>query len=337
MKFKIVIAIGLSLWTLLAAGQEVPIIVKPGVGTSRDFRFDRRFPIKLQRNYSYTYVAELSEGQYPETPMEKMQAEYGDKVVVTKKVAGRYAQLVGVFNTEAMPEIMQELGDPNYQTCAGSKNPTVDIFGLPTFNSPKGGSPLPIMDGTWNGSRGGGCGTWATMMCNRILGDTPKDKKPSKKEWNDVAKKIGQDANGSSFVSGRAKYYEGKGYCASHETFGGAASDFKKAADMLNKGCDLKLSFWKKSGTTFSNGHNEVVTGVRFTKDGKGYLTTNSWGKASTIKGGQNGGFAHSEDTPKGHFSGLRKGWPANSTSVTLEYVCKCDKLQSLAKFLGLR
>ncbi|MCR9204387.1 MAG: hypothetical protein NXH75_07415 [Halobacteriovoraceae bacterium] len=293
-------------------------------------------PIK-KSGYSFHYIADLKENTEPRTPTQLMQAKYGDQVVIVKKgILGRESVLA-VTHKEQAPQFMMELGIPNDQKCLTSFDPTSSRFETPNYVS-AGRNAMPAgIDGTWSGSGSGGCGTWATMMCNRILGKTKAKKAPSKKEWNRVARGINQDSSGGSFVSDRANYYENAGYCSSHEDFAGDTASYKKMSDLIQKGCDLKLAFWKRNGNgTWSNGHVEVVTGVSISQRGVGSATTNSWGKTGIIRGGQSGRFSHSEDRRGGNFN-PGGNWPANSTDVTMEYVCECTYLQKIAKLLKIR
>ena len=320
--------------TLLA--QETPIEVElPNRGTIIR-RGDIIRPIQLQQGYSFHYIADLAEGRIPRSKTEIMQSEFGNQVLVIKH-KGKQKELAHIINKEQVSNYMAEFSMPNQKRCLSSNDPIFDMAESPNFVS-AGRNPVPKRDATWHGSKGGGCGTWATMMCNRILGKTNAKAKPNKKEWNKVAKGIGQKANGGSNINGRADYYENAGYCSSFESFSGNTNSYKKMAKLIKKGCDLKLSFWKrKRNGGFTNGHVEVVTGVRISAKGKGHATTNSWGKPATISGGNNGGFSHSEDNPKGHFSHLKGAWPVNKTEVVMEYVCKCSALENLLKIVGIR
>ncbi|TNE97244.1 MAG: hypothetical protein EP326_11805 [Deltaproteobacteria bacterium] len=337
MKLRKFIAASFLLSSSLFAQDSHPgrVIVDTG-----DLRIDRRDirinPVAFKKGYSFHYIADLPSGAQPRSATELMQAEFGNQVIVTKH-NGNQTSLYQVTNQESVPELMESLRFPNFKKCAVTPDPTTSVFDTPNYTS-AGRNAFPAgVDGSWNGSSGGGCGTWATMMCNRILGKTNSGTAPSRNEWNDVAGGIGQNTSGGSTISGRAKYYEGAGYCSSFEIFEGTTASYKKMAKHIKDGCDLKLSFWKKNPNgTLTNGHVEVVTGVNFTRRGVGSATTNSWGKPATVSGGNNGGFSHSEDRVGGNFN-PGGNWPANSTVVAMEYVCKCSTLQSLAKLLGLR
>jgi hypothetical protein len=164
---------------------------------------------------------------------------------------------------------------------------------------------------------GGGCGTWATMMCNRILGRTPADQAPNQAEWDQVAGGIGQDQGGSASNLGIAGYYQALGYNVTYDEFGGTADDYKEMEKKMKKErCDVKLFFKKSDGT---NGHWETVIDA----DGSRAIT-NSWGTPAIVTGGGGGGFGHQD---KGADTGFRNPdgtlfWPPDQTVVKVMYVC---------------
>lgn len=212
-----------------------------------------------------------------------------------------------------MPAKYEEMKTPRNLTCA---LPSTGRDGLPAG-----------IDNTWSGYEKGGCGTWATAMCNRILGDTPASP-VTKEEWNKIAEGIKQNADGGSFEEDRAKYYADKGYCVMDKRFDGTTAEYQELTQKHLDGCDIKLSFWhRKADGTYENGHVETVTGA--TQAG---VTTNSWGKEAVIEGGSKGGFRHSEDGKSFHDSAGNKLWPADSTEVDVSYVCKCTAWESLVK-----
>lgn len=341
MKAKSSLVLALLLTTSLTQANELgenrgPIVDGPVF--NRPIRPIRPTPIVKETTYSFHYISPFKGEFEPQRPTQLMQAKYGNQVVIAAHKGGE-TSIFDIVSQEEVPSRMAELEQKDDQKCMTTNDPTTSVIGIPNFVS-GGKDAFPReANGSWSGygPGKGGCGTWATMMCNRILGKTPAKVKPSKGEWNRVARGIDQGEDGGSFTSGRAKYYEKAGYCASYESFSGKTASYKKMAKLMKQGCDLKLTFWKKLPNGDGvNGHVEVVTGVNISRNGKGTATTNSWGKPATITGGEAGGFSHSEDHPRGHFKpgGL---WPANNSGVRMEYVCKCTALQKLAKLLRLR
>jgi hypothetical protein len=304
---------------------------------------------------SFHYIAPIERSGSPTNATENMQAEFGGRVVVLKN-----NRLQSVIEKENVPYYLDEFNIPDYQECELAQDGSFErpivfnprpVINLPrvegpvlttpirnfdrrTFSKPAGMDLLPRMDASWSGSGNGGCGTWSTMMCNRILGKVNKNTAPTRREWNTTARGINQDRNGGSTTTGRSNYYERAGYCASFKKFDGNRASYQEMAKKKKQGCDVKLAFWRKTRDgRYVDGHVEVVTSVNLR--GRPSATTNSWGKRATVQGGSNGGFSHSEDRRGGHFRGGT--WPAGSTYTRVEYYCKCSTLQSLAKVLGLR
>lgn len=197
----------------------------------------------------------------------------------------------------------------------------------------KGTNLLPVMDESWAGSQTGGCGTWATAMCNRILGIEDAGSEVDKDEWNKIAGGIGQNATGGSKQSDQSKYYEDQGYCVHDKGFSGSSDDYAEMVERINQGCDVKLFFWKRNADgTYSNGHVETVTEADANaKTAK----TNSWGKDATVSGGSDGGFDHSLDGTQFQDGDGNEMWPAGATEVRVSYVCECGFFEGVAKALG--
>lgn len=216
---------------------------------------------------------------------------------------------------EEVEEYMAENDHPNSYDCA-----------LPTV-------PLPERDASWAGSESGGCGTWATAVCNRILGITDSDSEVTKDEWNDIAGDIGQNDSGGSKMSDQSKYYEDLGYCVNDKKFGGSEADYTEMSEQIDNNCDVKLYFWKRNADgTYTNGHVETVTGADADNQ---TATTNSWGNQGTVSGGDRGGFDHSLDGTQFQDSTGNELWPADGTEVWVSYVCECGFFEGLAKALG--
>jgi len=192
----------------------------------------------------------------------------------------------------------------------------------------KGTNSLPPGYGDgWSGSGGGGCGTWATAMCNRILGKAKGA--VTKAEWNKIAKGIKQSDSGGSTATNRAAYYKSLGCASSTSTFSGTQEAYEEMQKKLKQGYDVKLRFrkivphWFFGGfwNSYENGHVETVTGVK-TVGGKLVAETNSWGKTATISGGNKNSFGHSQQGAGGHFGAGT--WPAGSTKVEVTYIGPC-------------
>ncbi|MEC7290237.1 MAG: hypothetical protein VXW22_09140 [Pseudomonadota bacterium] len=171
----------------------------------------------------------------------------------------------------------------------------------------------------WSGSAGGGCGTWATAMCNRILGKASGA--VTKSEWNTIAAGIGQNAGGGSNATNRAAYYQSEHGCdTSHSTYTGSAADHAFIKKKLQEGYDLKLRFYEiiynEAGdiVDYDHGHVETVTGAT-TSGGERIVITNSWGNQARIRGGTRNNFSHSK---------YPNTYPKSKTLVRLDVVGPC-------------
>lgn len=216
-------------------------------------------------------------------------------------------------------EMMAENDQPNEYGCA-----------LPVG---AGANSLPEMDESWIGSANGGCGTWATAMCNRILGETDSDSEVTRDEWNEIADDLGQGEDGGSSMTNQSAYYENLGYCVHDKKFSGSAEDYAEMSEKVDDQCDVKLFFWKRNGDdTYSNGHVETVTGADADAE---TATTNSWGNEGTISGGDDGDFDHSLDGTQFRDAEGNGLWPADGTEVWVSYVCECGFFEGVAQALG--
>ncbi|MBI4412481.1 MAG: hypothetical protein HY541_08360 [Deltaproteobacteria bacterium] len=220
---------------------------------------------------------------------------------------------------EEVEEIMAENDQPNEYGCA-----------LPVD---AGTNSLPERDESWVGSANGGCGTWATAMCNRILGETDSDTEVTRDEWNDIADGIGQGEDGGSTMTGQSEYYEDLGYSVNNKKFSGSAEDYAEMVEKIDDGCDVKLFIWKRNADgTYTNGHVETVTGASADAE---TATTNSWGNEGTISGGDSGGFDHSLDGTQFQDAEGNELWPAGATEVWVSYVCESGFFEGIAQALG--
>lgn len=259
------------------------------------------------------------------------QSVYGGSTLVIDDSDPEDPALLCWHDDAGVEEKLVEYDQPNEITCA---SPGADTGSDPeaTASGPAGTSTVPHMDKTWSGSQNGGCGTWATAVCNRILGDTPAGSPVSNDEWNKIAIGIKQDPNtGGSYATDVAAYYREKGYCVETKDFGGSSDDYDAMSDKLNKdNCDVKLSFHRRlANGTYTNGHVETVTGVTHTG-----AVTNSWGNDGYVQGGSDGGFSHSLDGKNFKDKNGNRLWPPNATQVTVQYVCKCGTFESLVAAL---
>jgi hypothetical protein len=201
-------------------------------------------------------------------------------------------------------------------------------------------------DAGWKGTNKGGCGVWATLMCNRILGvDGEGDGKLSepadKDEWNKTAcgddrngdhdtqdpgetAGVDEDGDGATTMSDEARYYRQRGYGVSLSDFGGSASDYADLKEAKDRGCDVKLVF--AGYHTFPDGHREHFSGhvetVTDVDTQTNTATTNSWGQSAQVSGGSNGGFSHSEADGMGHDNFRQNTWPRDSTQVYVQKIC---------------
>jgi hypothetical protein len=245
---------------------------------------------------------------------------YGGTTVVFDATDPDKPRFAGSYPDSAIASELKQNHWPDFIQCipATGDHQTVSVGGPPGTTSLPGNYPSPGFDG----SRGGGCGTWSTAVCNRILGDTDPNKPVDQVEWNGIAKGIKQDPNGGSLPQNIDKYYRDKGYCVETKVYGGTTADQSELGKkFVSDHCDVKLAFLAANPTpppAFINGHVETVTGI--TSRG---IQTNSWGTDGYVQGGTNGGFSHSNP----HFAGL---WPPGSTAVIVSYVCKCSFFDAL-------
>jgi hypothetical protein len=229
-------------------------------------------------------------------------------------------------------EKLSENHQPDGEVCALPKSGAPDA--TTTAPGDPGTSQLPKGIGaSWSGYGKGGCGTWAVAMCNRILGDTDPKSDVTEAEWNGIAKGIHQNSSGGSRGVGRAAYYENKGYCVESESFSGSTASYEALKKKLEDDhCDVKLSYFKRNADgTYSNGHVETVTAAT-----NGGVTTNSWGQEGVVVGGSDGGFRHSLDGKNFRDDAGNPLWPAGSTEVVVQYVCKCPVFSSLVSAMGM-
>jgi hypothetical protein len=276
----------------------------------------------------YLAVAAPAANADPSDPTTAFQRANAGLTVVYDNSNPDSPRIMCVHDDPGVHQKMAENHDPDPIGCmAGPASPSTPG----TVSGGPGTESLPPGIGrTWTGyAQGGGCGTWATAMCNRILGDTP-DGPVSEDEWNRIAIDQKQDPNtGGTSPVDIASYYRDKGYCVADQKFGGASSDYQAMLDKFNKGCDVKMMFYTRNADgTYSNGHVETVTGVSL-----GGATTNSWGQQGIVQGGSNGGFSHS---PQFNDQNGANVWPANGTDVWVSYVCKCGTFDRLVQAAGL-
>jgi hypothetical protein len=257
-------------------------------------------------------------------PYPSIQDFYGGKTIAFDNSDPVDPQFIAAYDSDE--DARAAMHDPS-PTLACVAPPTMQ--GALATGGPPGVSGLPgnFPSPGFEGSGHGGCATWATAVCNRILGDTDPNAPVDQVEWNDIAKKIRQRpdsdllAPGGTFPPDIAKYYSDKGYCVASKNFSGSDADRKELGDkFVTEHCDVKLMFMDRIPPG-ANGHIETVTGIT----AKG-IQTNSWGTDAYVLGGSSGGFSHSNP----NFAGL---WPPNLTDVGVMYVCPCRTFQH---FFGL-
>jgi hypothetical protein len=186
----------------------------------------------------------------------------------------------------------------------------------PPFMGPPGTNPTPPGQREWYGAEKGGCGTWATAMCDRILKLRPADTQVTEQEWDQISVEIHLDPDGSSVAEDRAAYYATRHYVATEERFDGYESDYERMIERKAAGCDIKLSYYKRTPDGhYENGHIETVVDVEMWQ-----VFTNSWGKRAKVKGGSIGGFSHSEEKSFGKEGEV---WPFDATEVVVTYICE--------------
>jgi hypothetical protein len=264
----------------------------------------------------YLAVARPAPNADPSDPVVAFQTTYGGLTVVYDDSNPNAPALMCVHDDPGIHQKMAENNDPDSIGCA-APDPNAPPQDAPVSGGP-GTDTLPVGIGpSWTGygPGKGGCGTWATAMCNRILGDTPAGP-VTHDEWDRIAIDQKQDPNtGGTSPVDIASYYRDKGYCVAEKKFGGSTADYQAMLDKFNEGCDLKMMFYKRNASgPYTNGHVETVTGVSL-----GGATTNSWGSQGIVQGGSNGGFSHS---PQFHEPSGANVWPAGAPDVWVSYVC---------------
>lgn len=286
------------------------------------------------RSVEYTYFHVCDGFHEKDDPISDLMGRYSGRVVVADPEKhfpidwDDDATIPNDYDTDEIAVVKEEDGNPDSYDCVLDTSAPGETT---TTTDGKGTDSLPGMDENWAGYGSGGCGTWATAMCNRILGKSEGE--VTQGEWNDIANGIGQDANGGSRMSNQSKYYEDKGYCVSESKFGGSEADYQEMEDQIDDECDVKLFFWTRNADgSFTNGHVETVTSADAES---GSCTTNSWGHEATVSGGNDGGFDHSRDGTAFRDGAGNELWPAGSTEVWVQYVCECSVLESIGKFLG--
>ena len=256
------------------------------------------------------------------------QERYGGKTLVLDLAVPGEPRVIGAFDDAAMKAQYETYGFPDWLSCM----PSAEGDFPAGVGGPAGTRRLPgnYPGPGFEGSRAGGCGTWSTAICNRILGDTDPDAPVDQIEWNEIARDIkqGVDADpqraGGSSVQDRDAYYRDKGYCVETKRYGGSPADRQELSQkVVDEKCDVKLQFAQINpapppAPRFINGHVEIVTGI--TARG---IQTNSWGHDGYIQGGADGGFTHSDPSSASL-------WPPNQTRVTVSYVCKCGLFSDL-------
>jgi hypothetical protein len=252
-----------------------------------------------------------------DAPRLAFQDKYGGQTVMFDIREADRPKILGSFDDVAIAPKYEESGPP-FAKCIPA-NPE-DLPATAT-GGPPGTARLPgnYPSVGFNGSAKGGCGTWSTAVCNRVLGETDGGKAVDQAEWNEIAKAIGQDANGASRPAAVDAYYRDKGFCVQTKKYDGSTADQTELNNKLvTERCDVKLLFYTTNPTpppALINGHRETVTGV----SAQG-IQTNSWGQDGLVKGGSSGGFSHSRYPV----------YPANGTTVFVSYVCKCGFFQKL-------
>ncbi|MBI2083743.1 MAG: hypothetical protein HYT76_09310 [Deltaproteobacteria bacterium] len=271
------------------------------------------------KNVEYIYVYPYDGNPETEWKIADITAWYGGQVVVAdpdKNFPINWKDDETIpedFDPKTIKTVKEEDGNPDSYDCI------------------LGGKPVANMDASWKGYENGGCGTWATAVCNRILGEAEGE--VSQGEWNKIADGIKQNADGGASMSDQSKYYEDKGYCVTEKKFGGSEADYQEMEEEMDDECDVKLFVWKRQEDgSFVNGHVETVLSV---DPESRSCTTNSWGVEADVQGGNDGGFSHSSDGETFQDSEGNKMWPEDATEVWVSYVCECSLLDSLGKLVG--
>ena len=195
-----------------------------------------------------------------------------------------------------------------------------------------GRNPKPEGFYGWRGATSGGCGVWATAMCNRILGSTPPTRQVDETEWNGLADALSLSASGGTTSAAEMAYYRARGWCVEDKKFHGTAGDYAELSTRFQDDhCDVKFDYFRRVGDHYANGHVETVTGVSGTS-----ATTNSWGHEAMITGGSDGHFRHSGDGVWMTEDDGSRLWPDDETDVWVTYVCECrlSRRERLAQFL---
>ncbi len=335
MKLKRSLRWFLVLCSLMAASTGLAGLSSCGSGGSGTAADIASFAANFYFYYIATPTFPLEQCENPDiSAVHKMQCAYGtaDQVVMVDYTTATPDPVtnVSILEQDEVATVMSEHKIGNEFTCASSAE--ASTCGADPENAScgpqdpveAGTNGLPTgMTADWSGANSGGCGTWSTAMCNRVLGRTAGE--VTQDEWNAIATAIGQSAAGGANMTGQGTYYEGQGYCVQAKKFN--QGDYAEIQEKLDAGCDVKLFFWKReAGDTYANGHTETVTAATSTS-----ATTNSWGQSATVSGGSDGGFSHTG----GAFNDSSTKWPAGSTEVWVQYVCECSAFESFARWLG--
>lgn len=185
-----------------------------------------------------------------------------------------------------------------------------------------------------------GCGIWATTVCDRILG---LEKGPlTQTEWDKTYADLGS-FHGITFFRYVSSYYQRKGFCSETTPLPGYPADYVRMKNSLDKGCDVKLFFARKSSSWFlpsSNPHIETVVDVVIPADQSmaPYLHTNSWGTYAKVAGGFCTEFEHERNHAFGKTNIDDKenfAWPARDARVWVQTTCNCENMPNFEELLA--
>ncbi len=182
----------------------------------------------------------------------------------------------------------------------------------------KGTLPRPWPDDrNYPGSAGGGCGTFAALMCSDILDGQSRPVTPER--WRRAHEGIGESPQGGSNQEKADEYHRKQiDGCSRSERL--KPGDIDVINRLKARHCDCKIAMIGPN-----SGHIEVITGVTTNAAGQKCLETNSWGKTALVCGNDqaNGDqFSHSEDKPGGNFGTNSPHWPAGQTRARWSCVC---------------
>ncbi len=175
-----------------------------------------------------------------------------------------------------------------------------------------------------------GCGIWATMVCNRVLG---YNKGPAtQQEWDTTYRDLGSALGITPLVLINNYYQQKHGLCSYYRVVPGCCTDYAEIRGRIGQHCGVQLYMARKISAWFSLGypfvspepHEETVVYAQGDdQTGQCFATTNSWGRLAKISGGTFSSFSHELNRNFGQNGDLN--WQPDGTDLWVNYVCDCN------------